>query len=397
MINNKISDLDNSSKYYISLEILIIFFTTILIVTFNPVFSEILSENGSADFHLYPSRCVFQGINHYESYLNNDGKCTIFLSQLGEYAQGFYILLFPFTLLDWNIAKIIWFILNIFLIFFIIYFICKRFKINKTYTYILIFTIYSSIIVKVHLIMGQQAIFVLFFLILPFVFKSKLFYFLSGIAYFKYSIGYALFIFYLISKKYKFLIFSITPSILGWLIYCFVTNSNLLDNLFQPIQLTFQNLTTINQFFLFSFMKFFFKTNSLIYYFSIIIPSIFINILVINKINKLNNNLQKLTCLCILILISVPHYGHDYIIIIPLLIYAVYCYSLNKFLSRINLIAGIYFLNFFRATEIYLYKLLVYFRFNVDFIQITVLILPYLNIFLLTYILILNLKKIKSN
>ena len=385
----------NNSNNHISLEILIIFFITTLIITYNPIFSEILSESGSADFHLTPSRCVFQGINHYESYLSNDGKCTIFLSQLGEYAQGFYILLFPFTLLDWNIAKIIWFILNIFLIFFIVFFICKRFKINKTHTYILIFAIYSSIIVKVHLIMGQQAIFVLFFLILPFVFKSKLFYFLSGVAYFKYSIGYALFIFYLSSKKYKFLIFSIMPSFLGWIIYCFLTNSNLLDNLFQPILLMFKNSGTINQFFLFSFMKFFFETNTLIYYFSIIIPSIFINILVINKINKLNNNLQKLTCLCILILISVPHYGHDYIIIIPLLIYAVYCYSLNKFLFRINLIAGIYFLNFFRATEIYLYKLLVYFKFNANFIEISVLIIPYLNVFLLTYVMILNLKKNK--
>lgn len=399
MNNNKTPNLINSCKNYISSEILIIIFVSILVITFKPVFVEIFSAGGSADFHLYPSRCVFQGINHYESYLNNDGKCMYFLTQWGEYAQGFYIILFPFTLLDWNTAKLFWLILNIILIFLITYFLCIKFKISKNYTYILLFLIYSGIVTKSTLIMGQQAIFVLFFLSLPFIFKSKLVYFLSGIAYFKYSIGYALFLFYLISKKYKILIISLFPCVLGWVIYCFVTNSNLLDNLFQPIQLTLKNSSTIEQFFLFSFTKFFFQSNSVSYYFLTFALIFSFNIFVISKISKLNNNLQKLTCLCILVLISIPHYPHDYIIILPLLIYSIYCYTLklSKFLSRINLIGGIYFLNFYRATEIYMGKVLSYLGLNIEIIETISTLLPYINILGLTFILFLNLKVIKNN
>jgi hypothetical protein len=199
----------------------------------------------------------------------------------------------PLTFLEWNKAKTIWFALNIILTFFLIFFLCKKFKINKIYTFLIIFLVFSSIVTKASLIMGQQAIFTLFFLALPFIFNSRLSYFLSGISYFKYNIGYSLFIFYLISKKYKILFYSLIPCFFGWIIYCLITNSNFIENLFQPIQLSIKNLSTINQFFLFSFLKEIINLSEPIQYLLMFLPSILLNLFFIKKISSLKNDLQK--------------------------------------------------------------------------------------------------------
>ena len=117
--------LDKNFVNNISFEVVSVIFLTILIISLKPVIIEVLSGGGSADFHLYPARCLFDGINHYESYINRDGKCSFFMSQYGEYAQGFYVLLFPFTFLEWKLAKIIWFILNICMLILISYFLLE--------------------------------------------------------------------------------------------------------------------------------------------------------------------------------------------------------------------------------------------------------------------------------
>ena len=376
----------------ISFEIVSIIFLTILIISLKPIIFEVLSESGSSDFHLYPARCLFDGINHYESYINRDGKCSFFMTQYGEYAQGFYVLLFPFTFLEWKLAKIIWFILNICMLILITYFLCKKYQISKIYTSFIIFLILSSIITKATLSMGQQAIFILFFMSLPFIFNSKLSSILSGFSYFKYSIGYGLFIFFLFSKNYKKLIYSLIPCFIGWIIYSLVTTTNPIENLFQPIELTLINSSTIDQYFLFSFMKFFFNDDSSLKYIFLLIPSLILNIFIINKIAKLNNGLQKLSCLSVLILISIPHYPHDYILIVPLVIYSIYCFPINKLLFRINFFGAVYFLNFYRATEIYLNKILIFLNFEKNSLEIINIVFPYMNILLLFLILIVNLK-----
>ena len=79
------------------------------------------------------------------------------------YAQGFYIILYPFTLVDWNTAKILWFLLNIILIVFTIIILCKKFELSFIETLIILFIVMYSIIARVNLIMGQHTIFTLFF------------------------------------------------------------------------------------------------------------------------------------------------------------------------------------------------------------------------------------------
>ncbi len=378
-------------------EIALIFLFVILIHSYVPTILEILSNGANADFNWTPAKCVFKGINHYSSYLMGDGKCYKDMSQYGEYAPGFYILIYPYTLFDWTTAKILWAITNIILIFLTTYLLCKKFEVNKIFTLLILFFIFYSIITRVNLIMGQQTILMLFFLTLPFIYKSKWMIVFSGISYFKYNIGYVLFLFYLVSKKYGKLLLSTIPYILGLLIYCLITSTNPIDNLFQPLQLLLKNSAvtgSFNNIFLFSFLKFFIH-DTLSSYLVILMITCFFNILVIAKITKVDDDLLKLSCLCLLILVSLPHWGHDYILLIPLLVYSIKNYESNLFLFRVNFFVVIYFLQLYAAIQRYLNIILLKLNFEyIDFFNIS---FPYFNIFILFSLLIINLNFSKKN
>ena len=381
----------NNRKY---LEIFFFFFLIILVHSYIPTINETLSTSGSADFNWQPTKCVFEGINHYSSYLNKDGRCLIIFSQLGEYAQGLYILLYPFSLLDWDTAKVTWLITNIFLLFFTIYFLGKKFQLNLIEILFLIFVVFYSIVTRVNLIMGQHTILILTFLSLPFIWKNKITYLLSGISYFKYNIGYGLFLLYITSKKYRYVLLSLIPGILGWIIYSLLTDTNLIENLFQPFRLALFNATdgnVVNNLFLFSFIKeisFLEEYN----YFIIIIFTFLLNIIFVLKINKISDDLLKLSLLCLLILISTPHWAHDNILFIPFLIYSLKNYNLNKNLFRLNLFFGIYFLHLFKGIQKYNAKLLQFLDFNDNIVENSYLLLSYLNLIILLFLIIINLK-----
>ncbi len=391
----------------INKEIIILLFVSIIASLYFHTFQEVMSERGNADFHLMPAKCLFNGINHYSSYLSyfdefksfvpelnldflsshysfylaNKG-CSMSLSQGGEYLQIYYLLLYPLTYFDWPLAKIFWFLFNIFLISTIIYMLCKKYELNNLETIIIIFLILYSVVTRIHLTMGQQAIFVYFFFILPFISKSKYSYLFSGISYAKYSIGYALFLYFIISKKFKIALLSLVPIIFGWLLYSLITKTNPIINIFEPFALMLMNgkISGALNLHLFSFLEdfnlFSGESNRL---FAILI-SIIVNSFFIYKITKLDDELQKLTCLSISVVLFLPHYAHDYIVLLPLVIYTFKNYSNYKNLSRINLILLIYFFYFIGIHQ-HLGKILPILNFI------------YLKQFLLLFLLLINIKK----
>lgn len=383
-------------------EIFLIFLTIILILSYIPTVKETISNIGSADFNWQPTRCVFDGINHYSSYLNRDGECHIFNSQLGEYAQGLYILLYPFSLMDWNTAQVSWMLLNISFLFLTTLFLCKKFGLNKFESLFIFFVIFYVIVTRVQLIMGQHTILTLFFLSLPFIWKSKLSYLLSGISYFKYNVGYILFLLFFVSKKYKVLILSCIPFITGWIVYCFITDTPIFENLFQPLKLALANKelgNTLNNLFLFSFIRdvlFFANYNYLI----ILGCTAVFNLYVILKISKIKDDLLKLSLICLLALISTPHWPHDNVLLLPFLIYSVKNYNLNLTLFRLNLLFSIYFLHLYAGIKIYFINFLNLFKFDNSIAILANTTIDYINIFILLIFLILNLnlhKKLINN
>jgi hypothetical protein len=365
---------------FISFEILIIFLSAILVVSYKSTLSEMFSEKGGMDLIFYQIKnCISHGINHYRSSCSGDSN-----SHGGEYLQAIYLILYPFNFFDVNQAKIIWGIINFFLIFLIIFLLCKKFEVDKFSTIVLIFFISFSIITRIHLIMGQNALFVLFFFTLPFVSKSKLSFFLSGLSYVKYNIGYTLFFYYMASKKFKILLISTLPCVFGWFIYSFITDQNFINNIFDPLFILFnieKNTSgKASLIFLFSFIL---QNEFLIYPFNLIftlLAAAILNYLIIVKISRVPDDLLKLSCLNISALIFMPHYSHDYIILIPFIIYSVKNYGKNFILSRVNLLSCIYFFHLQGIKQ--------FLNLGFDF--------QYLNILLLSLLLFFNLKQKKT-
>lgn len=300
------------------------------------------------DFQWQPSVLFWKGINHYEKFINN-GK-NDFLCQGGEYSHLFHVILYPYTLFEWEIARALWLITNIFFCFLIVYLICKKFKFSKYKSILLLLIFLTCYPTRMTINYGQQSLFVLFFLILPFIYKTNFFSFLSGFSSIKYSTGYIIYFDYLVKKEFKKFLLATIPYMIGWVIYFYYTNSNPIVNFFEPLDwaLNYKHYTrdadiySLLQMYLIDSSQFYLK------YFSIIL--IFgLNIFFLIKINKLSDNFLKMSLVLICPLIFFPHSNYDYVLLFPLA-----CYSLlnfDKFLNKINFYFVIYFFFFSRQIK----------------------------------------------
>jgi len=294
-------------------------------------------KNGM-DFQWHPSKLFWEGINHYKYFLEG-GK--MFMAQGGQYGHALQIILYPFTLFEWQTAKTLWVIFNVFLSFFIPFLICRSFKITaqKTFFIILIFiTCYPS---RMTINYGQQSLFILFFLILPFIYTNKYSCFLSGLSYVKYSTGYIIFFYYFIEKKLKYLILAILPCFIGWFIYFKFTDSDPLINFIEPFQwILFHNYQKNAD--LYSLLNIYFlKTNNLLNKFFIVFAIFSLNLFFLFKIKKIENKLIKMSLIFILPLIFMPHSNYDYVLLLPLLILGVS--NLNLKINKFNFYFVLYY------------------------------------------------------
>jgi hypothetical protein len=323
--------------------LLFIFIIISLFSLFNTIKKGL--KNGS-DFQWYPSKLFWEGINHYR-YIIDGGK--VFLSQGGEYGHLLQIIFYPFILVEWNTARLFWLIINVFLAFLIPYIICRSFKIhtNKILLIILIFiTCYPT---RMTINYGQQSLFVLFFLILPFLKSKNYSYFLSGFSYVKYSTGYIIFLNYLVEKKFKNLIFATLPIFLGWTFYFAYTKSNPIQNFFDPFELILKK-NYFQSADLYSLLNIYlFGTNNILNKFFIIFTVVIFNLFFLLKIKKIQDNLVKMSLIFILPLIFMPHSNYDYVLLLPLLILAISNFNLN--ISKFNFYFVIYYFYFNRIVK----------------------------------------------
>ena len=333
-------------NFFEKYKIIIFFFLTLISITsVGRAFYQ--AQLISFDFHFSPSKLVAEGVNHYEYILDgnhDDGPDDkIMYDQNGVYAQGLFVLLIPFTYMGWDNAKLVWSILNIILALLIPLLLCKKFEIPKFQTLLIVNLFLISTVFRIHIGYGQQTLLALIFLILPFISNSKLSIIFSGISFFKFNIGYVLFLYFLSLSKIKNIILSAIPCIVGWLIYCLLTDTNLIKNLFQPIQLLlFWDEGKAFPVTIFSLLK---NINNFPPIFALIIP-IILNFFVIIYIKHLNDNLYKLSILCLSALAFMPHQIHDYVLLVPLLIFSVK--NFDKDICKINILFIFYFFFFLR-------------------------------------------------
>ena len=285
------------------------------------------------DFQWQPSVLFWEGVNHYQKFILN-GKGD-FLCQNGEYAHIFHVILYPFSILEWEKARLMWLVTNILFAFLIPIIACRYLKLSKYKSILLILIFITCYPTRMTLNYGQQSLFVMFFMMLPFIFNSRLSNFFSGFSYIKYSSGYVIFLNFIANKEYKNLLISIVPYLIGWIVYFSFTNSDPLINFFEPIQLSLQK-GYIRDADFYSLINMYFLSQKTLVTKSIFIFLIFlINFIVLIKINKVNDNFFKMSLILICPLIFFPHSIYDYILMFPLL-----CYSFlnNEYIiNKINI------------------------------------------------------------
>ena len=296
------------------------------------------------DFQWQPAVLLWDGINHYQKFILN-GKGD-FLCQNGEYAHLLHVLYFPFTLFEWETARMLWLIVNIILIFLIPFLICKYFKISKYKTILLSLIFITCYPSRMTLNYGQQSLFVMFFMLLPFIFHNKSSIFFSGVSYVKYSTGYIMFLNFLASKQYKHFILASIPYFIGWMIYFLFTNSDPIINFFEPIELSLKK-GYIRDADIFSLINMYFVPAKEITVKIIMLSLLFLfNFILLIKINKKEDVFFKMSLIFICPLIFFPHSNYDYVLLFPLL-----CYSfLNTryLINKINIYFILYFFYFNR-------------------------------------------------
>ncbi|MDA9697204.1 DUF2029 domain-containing protein [Candidatus Pelagibacter sp.] len=296
------------------------------------------------DFQWQPAVLFWEGINHYQKFIMN-GKGD-FLCQNGEYAHLLHVLYYPFTLFKWETARILWLGVNIIFIFLIPILICKFLKLSKYKTILLLLIFITCYPSRMTLNYGQQSLFVMFFMMLPFLFYNKFSAIFSGLSYVKYSTGYIVFLNFLASKQYKYFILASIPYFAGWLIYFSVTSSDPLINFFEPVQLSLKK-GYIRDADIFSLINIYFAPAKEVYFKLLILVLIFIvNFILLIKINKNNDIFFKMSLVFICPLIFFPHSNYDYVLLFPIL-----CYSfLNTeyIINKINIFFVLYLFYFNR-------------------------------------------------
>ena len=311
-------------------KLLFIFLTFVVIGFFTQTIFKGLDN--SCDLMWQPSKIFWSGVNHYEYQMRTG---DIFLGcQKGRYGHFFFIFLYPIAIFEWEQAKIIWIIVNIFFALIIPIIICRHFKINTITTCLILGIFLTCHPTRMTLNLGQNSLMMLFFLMLPFVIISNRYkninFIAAGISYVKYTTGYVLFLNLFVEKKFKKLILTSFLTVFGWLFYSYYTNSPLISNFFDPLKINMLDDNYIRTGDLYSIINIYFlKENNLInkvLQFGFVLLG---NIYFLYKIKDFKNNLAKLSVICFLPLIFFPHSNYDYVLLLPTLIYGFKYFNLK--------------------------------------------------------------------
>ena len=304
--------------------------------------------SNSCDLMWQPTKIFWEGTNHYEYQMRTE---DIFLGcQAGRYGHFLFIFLYPLALVEWEQAKILWIIVNIFFAFSIPIILCRFNNISTLNTYLILGIFLTCHPTRMTFNLGQNSLMVLFFLMLPFLKVSSnlrnINLIAAGISYVKYSTGYVLFLNLRVEKKFKKLVLTSLLTIFGWLFYSYYTNSHFISNFFDPLKMNFQdNYTRTGD--LYSIMNIYFlKENNIINKFLQLGLVLFGNFYFLYQIKEVNNKLAKLSVICFLPLIFMPHSNYDYVLMLPILIYAIK--NFKFVIPRYGLYLTLYYFYFHR-------------------------------------------------
>ena len=128
-----------------------------------------------------------------------------------------------------------------------------------------------------------------------------------------------------------------------------MTNSDPITNLFEPLKLTIGKgyermsdlYSLINKFYVYDFSNNSLKINKFINLTIFASVFVFLNFIFIKMISGFNNELAKLSIICLIVLVFLPHARYDYILLLPLLILSIK--NFYYLIFKVNIVIIIYY------------------------------------------------------
>jgi len=327
------------SIFYNKFFLLIIFFLAI-----GSIFYALIIANtyGSMDFPYSPTLLFVDKINPYEYFLYSNTQNRFIGVQYPVYAHATFILFSPFSYLEWDLAKLTWSIINLFLAFLSSYFFLKYAGLNKTVSFFLICIFCISTPFRNCIGNGQLSFLVLLCHTAFFLRNDLLKSFFMGVSFIKYSftpiIAFTLFL----KGGLKQLLISVTFCFIGWLFFSVYLNQKIFDTLFQPILVGLNGFDAgLARGDLYTLFNKIFNLLGIKDSFIIIIIIFCVTFIFSKYISKLTDPLQIVGLMLIISLFTFGHLIYDYVVLFPALIYSIK--HLNFLRAKISVLIVLYF------------------------------------------------------
>jgi len=281
-----------------------------------------LKEGGSPDLYLiYRSTLLF--LNEINPYVGN--RNIEFTAP--PYSHGVFLIYSPIALLDYEFAKILWVLLNIFTTIAVLVIFSRFSKLTYAESILISLIFFCSLSFRICIGNGQNSILILFVFCVFFIKNKNFKILILGFSFIKYNFAVVTLFYLLIKYNLKYLIVSLIIVIASWLIFSLKINQNIIHTLFQPLQIISTSfafgfergdlLTVLN-----NFNKPASINNLNIINILLCLCFGFFLSIKIMKASINNNNLLIVSLLAIANLSIVPHIIYDYVFLLPSLFYS---------------------------------------------------------------------------
>ena len=319
-----------------------------ILIVFSKVILNFLNHGSDFDIPYKLSKMFLEKEDVFKNILDNP-----------LYPHSLYILFTPFTLFELDTAKIIFLILNFFLLLLTIKNLSKIFDLNKQKTYIILFIAFTATPFSNLLAIGNLSLIVFASLIYYYKTDSKLFkaIFLT-IAFFKYNISFVFLIHALCKKQFRVIIYFGIINFIFILIYYFYIDLNFLINFLDPFILAFELIQGKGSFegFTNNISKTFFSIHSvliLLNFFKFYIYIFFILLIIVTYLifKQYFSYNSELVILFLTSSLLVYHGMYDYIILLPLVAYFLKYYQ-SGFYTFFYLLGVFFIFYFFKINKV---------------------------------------------
>ena len=274
-----------------------------------------------------PSSLFLQNINVFEIYFSNLKDQYIHCSNYPSYSLSNIFFMIPFGAFELNIAKKLWLLFNLILIFHIYFIFKKLFTEKQTYYNFIFLTFLFSKPMILTLCIGQYGVLALWAITSTIFYEKKslisfLGFFVAGL---KYTFFPIIFYYKIYKKKYVFIILFLLLNLTALLIYSFKFKIGIIENFLNPLIVGSQQgggggdlMSVLGNHPVFP-----------LNYLTVIISSFFYFIIFYNK--TVNNTENKIIYVTLITITIFRHHIYDAIFLFPLFLYLIKSSNKIKF------------------------------------------------------------------